>query len=269
MKYFIAALITVWIIIAVYLYINYVIFHRYFGKAGQKKEKATDKNNTDYERINIVAADEVILSGKLFVPENGDGEKSVVLCHSFASDGEKDFAKEIEFYKKSGYNVLVIEQRSFGKSAGKLSTRGVLESYDTVYWCKWLELRFGTGSTVVIHGKEMGAFAVMIAGVNSELPQNVVKIIADSPFESVFEVFSKTVIEKYGFLSKCIIPTVNMFCRNFAGFDMRDFNLVKLSKKIRLPVLFLNTDKNSGIVKNTKNAVTDVPLESFLVKGGM
>lgn len=269
MKYFLAALITIWVIAAIYLYINYVIFHKTFGTAGRKKEKSKDGKNADYERINIVAADEIILSGKLFTPPVGDGERSVILCHSFRKSGEKDFKKEISVYKKLGYNVLVIEQRSHGKSDGKISTYGILESYDTVYWCKWLELRFGTGCSIVIHGKEMGAFAAVAAGANSELPQNVTGIVADSVYDSVFNVFSEIAVKKYGFFSKMIIPTVNMFCRNFAGFDMRDFELKKLAKKVRIPVLYLNTDKNSEIVKNTENSAAVQPLESFLKERGL
>ena len=267
MKYFIAALITIWIIAAVYLYINYVIFHKNFGKAGRKKQSPDNSFDGEYERINIIAADEVILSARLFVPEKGDGEKSVVLCHSQHSCGEKDFEKEMAVYKNQGYNILVIDQRSYGKSDGKLSTSGAIESYDTVFWCKWLDLRFGTGCPILIHGKGMGAFAALVAGANSELPQNVTDIVADSAYESIYKLFSDSAVEKYGFLSKLIIPTVNMLCRSFAGFDMRDFDLKKFVKKIKIPVLYINVDKK--IIEKTAKAVTELPFEKFISERGI
>lgn len=264
MKYFLAGLITLWLAASVYLFINLVIFFRFFGN---KIKTADNKIFKDYERINIAAFDETILTGKLIVPENGDGEKSVVLFHSYGSSCEKDFQKEIEAYKGLGYNILLPDQRCHGKSQGKLSTRGVFESYDVSYWCNWLELRFSTGCPIVIHGKEMGAFAVMMASAGNDLPQNVTMAVCDSPYESIFGLFSSFAQEKYGMLSKIVIPVVNMFSRLYAGFDMREFSLKKLSKKAKLPILFINTDKNSEIVKNAEKGVINQPLESFLQSG--
>lgn len=264
MKYFIAGLITLWLAVSVYLFINLVIYFRFFGN---KIKTVDDKALKNYERINIAAFDETILTGKLIVPADGDGEKTVVLFHSHGSSCYKDFQKEIETYKTLGYNILLPDQRCHGKSQGKLSTRGVFESYDVAYWCNWLELRFSTGCPIVIHGKEMGAFGVMTASAGNDLPQNVTKVVCDSPYESIFGLFSSFAEEKYGMLSKMIIPVVNMFSRLYAGFDMREFSLKKLSKKVKFPVLFVNTDKNSDIVKNAKAGVIDQPLEKFLCSG--
>ncbi len=264
MNYLWAALITLWLVVAVYFYINYVIFHKYFGKAG-RKNKVIKKSeaNPDYERINITAADDVVLTSKLFTPENCDGTKSVLLCHGYKSDGETDFQKEISFYKNLGFNVLVIEQRCHSKSAGDIISMGLTESYDTVYWCKWLELRFGTGCPVIIHGKGMGGFAAIVALSNSELPSNVKKAVVDSVYDNIYNVFSKKFTESYGFWSKLIIPTVNMFYRMNTGFDMRDGDIKKFAKKVRVPVLFLNTDKTAEAFTFTKTAVSEVDIKAF------
>ncbi len=266
MQYLWASLITVWLVVAVYFYISYVIFHKNFGKAGQKRKNnsVTGENNGDYERINISSADEIILTSKLYTPDGGDGETSVLLCHSFRSDGETDFQKEIGLYKKLGYNILVIEQRCHGKSSGDIISMGITESYDVVYWCKWLELRFGTGSSIVIHGKGMGAFAVLAGLANPELPQNVEKAVVEKVSDSVFADFQKSANEKYGFWSKMLIPTVNMFYRLNTGFDMRDADLKNFIKKIRVPVLFSPDSKQTNAFKNTKTAVSGIDLKKFL-----
>lgn len=267
MNYLWAALITFWLVIAVYFYINYVIFHKYFGKAGRKRKtsaQSKETKNSSYERINISAADEVILTAKLFTPEDGDGAKSVLLCHGYRSDGETDFQKEFDLYKSLSYNILLIEQRCHGKSAGDITTMGMTESYDCVYWCKWLELRFGTGCPTVIHGKGMGGFAALVGLTNSELPQNVEKAVVEDVFDSVFDSFSTTVQGKYGFWSKLIVPTVNMFYRINTGFDMRDADLKRFAKKVSVPVLFVGADQNTEAFKNTKTAVSGVELKSYL-----
>lgn len=264
MQYFWAALITLWLAVAVYFYINYVLFHKYFGKAGRKKNKQEQSAGGAYERINITAADEIILTAKLFTPEKGDGAKSVFLSHGYRTSGETDFEKEIELYKSLGYNVLVIEHRCHGKSAGDVISMGITESYDVVYWCRWLELRFGTGCPIIVHGKGMGGFAAAVALTSPELPQNVEKAVADSVYDSVFKVFSQTAESKYGFWSKLIIPTVNMFYRLNTGFDMRDADIRRFAKKITVPVLFINTDKSSQVVSLTKTAICDVELKKYL-----
>ncbi len=262
MKYFVAALIAVWFIAAVYLYFNYVIFFKTFGVEKKKDKSALN----DFERINIMSDDDVVLSGKLFV--SPESEKSVVLSHSFKSSGEKDFEKEINFYQKHAFNVLVIENRAHQNSGGKISTYGVNESYDLVSWCKWLELRFGTGSDILLHGKEMGSFATLCAGANSQLPQNVRGLIVSEIYESVFSEFSKIAEAKYGKLSKIIVPTVNMFCRLFAGFDMRDFNMKRLCKKVKLPVLFLG-ENDKEIVEKTPLKFTEKTLLEILKQEGL
>lgn len=267
MKYFWAALITVWLVAAVYLYANFVLFHRYFGKAGQKKQSSGEKhgfNDTAYERVNITSADELILTAKLFTPENGDGKKSVLLCHGYRSDGETDFQKEFEMYKDLGFNILMIEQRCHGKSAGEITSFGITESYDIVYWCNWLELRFGTGCPTVIHGKEMGAFATMVGLASPELPGNVKKAVVEDAFDSVYEVFSSKIQEKYTFLSKLIIPTVNMFYRNSTGFDMRNADIRNFQKKIKIPVLFISAQGAPRSLKNVGTALSGADPESFV-----
>ena len=267
MNYLWAALITLWLVVAIYFYLNYVLFHKCFGKAGKKRktsDQSKEQKNNSYERINIASADEVILTAKLFTPESGDGQKSVLLCHGYRSDGQTDFAKELDLYKKLGYNILLIEQRCHGKSAGDITSMGMTESYDCVYWSKWLELRFGTGCPTVIHGKGMGGFAALVGLSNSELPQNVEKAVVSDVYDSVFLEFSKTIQSKYGFWSKLIIPTVNMFYRLNTGFDMRDADIKRFAKKVSVPVLFVNADKNTEAFKNTKTAVSGVELKSYL-----
>ncbi len=266
MGYFWAALISVWFVAAVYLYANYAVFFRTFGTG--KKEKSSREKDSKWERVNVLAQDDVILSGKLLTAEFGESKKSVVLCHGFRSNGEKDFKKESVLYQKANFNVLLIEQRAHQNSKGKISTYGVWESYDIVYWCKWLELRFGTGCEILIHGKGMGGFAAMGAGANSELPQNVSALIVSGVYDSVFSEFSKIANKKYGAFSKMIIPTVNMFCRLLAGFDMRDFDMKRLSKRVTLPVLF-QKESNYQVVENTKNKVLNKTLNDFLKDRGL
>lgn len=266
MKYLWAALITIWLAVAVYFYLNLVLFHRFFGKAGQKKKTApqnAEKYN-DYERINITAADEMILTAKLFTPESGDGEKSVLLCHDYKTNGEADFEKEFKLYESLGYNILMIEQRCHGKSMGEVTTLGMVEGYDALSWCKWLELRFGTGCPIVVHGKGMGGFATVMCMASPDLPQNVEMAVAEKVYDCVFDVFLKWTEEKYGFLKKLIVPVVNMFYRHNTGFDMRDADLKRFAKKISVPVLFVNTDKNSVAFKTTKTAVSGVELKKYL-----
>lgn len=265
MKYLWAALITLWLLAAVYLYANYVIFNKAFGKVGLKKAPIADKKD-GYERVNIFAADEIVLTAKLFTPENGDGAKSVVLCHGYRSNGEADFEEEIRIYESLGYNILLIEQRCHGKSGGDITTLGLTESFDVVYWCKWLELRFGTGCSVVVHGCGMGGFAVLGCLANPELPRNVEKGVVKEVFDDIYEVFTKWTDDKYGFLKKMIIPVVNMFYRHSTGFDMREGHLKRFVKKISVPVLFVDTDENSYAFKSTKTALKGTNLKDYLEK---
>lgn len=276
MNYFVSAIIVVWLVAALFLLFTLVIFTKNFRQSKQLEKMFFDslkneieakdlKQKRDFilslpcEKVSIFGADETPLFGKLYCPEDKDGERSVLLLHSLGANGELDFADIFSFYRQNNYNILLADERACGKSGGKYSSLGAAEGYDAVLWCSWLELRFGTGSDIFIHGCEEGALAAAFAGTRADLPQNVKGIILQNPITNIYNFTEEKVKNSYGFLYKILMPIINMFCRLHIGFDLRDFSLFDCVDKIKTDALFFYTSQ-IGIEENFKNKFKTIKL---------
>ena len=257
MKIFGAISITVIILVILYFLICFLVFRKIFAREkniskteeefynnndkqiGEKIKSAKDNfGKYKFRRVRIYASDEAELTGRLYAAQ--ENTRTVILCHGYKSFPEFDFGLVIDEYAEKGYNVLVIDERAHSRSGGKYTTLGISEAYDIVMWCIWAELNFGTGCSVTLHGVSMGAFACLVAAANPEIPKNVEKVVADSMYESVMCIVERQIRSLFSFLSPLVLKTVNMYFRTFAGCDIRDFSLVKILPRIKIPVLFLH-----------------------------
>lgn len=221
------------------------------------KNNINNFDSAEHKSVSVLAIDDYHLSGELYLSNNTKSQKSVILCHGFKSSGKLDFGAAFNKYSELDYNILIIDQRAHGKSSGNYSSMGIMESYDIVTWCKWLEMCFGTESEIIIHGVDMGAFAAVAAGANSEMPKNIKCIIADSVYPLIHKVVSDNVQKNLSFLSKPAVVFMNLFFRNHIGFDMRDFSLYTIAKDVNIPVLFIHSENDT---------VTTLPIAENIMK---
>lgn len=286
---FISITVTVAVLFILFLIFSFCVFKKYFSgvKSSAAAERKIIKNlrktgckslaekheksrqafdESKGKEVVIFSRDELHLSGRLFLAQNGDAEKSVVLFHSENSSAALDFSAEFKMYRKMNYNILLPDQRAHAESEGKYSTMGIMESFDLVSWCRWLEMCFGTESEIVIHGISMGAFAAIAAAANSEMPQNVKYIIADSAYPLIRDFINAKAKNELSFLAKPVSAFMNIFYKNHVGFDMRDFSLYTVSKSVKIPVLFIHPEKDKfSTHKNIESLMARIPVKSELI----
>ncbi|MBQ7595104.1 MAG: hypothetical protein IJU45_00395 [Clostridia bacterium] len=245
-----------------------------YKKSGEENpsdllKKADDFfENIRYKKTEIYAFDELTLYAKLYTPQNGVADKTVLLAHGCDSSANADFYEIFDFYRNSGFNVLLIHQRAHGKSEGKIKSMGITEGYDVLSWCHWLEMKFSTGCPIIIHGKDQGAFAALSAVTKAELPANVKAVVCENAFNSVDD-FTKIILKnKFDFLSKMMMPFVRSFYKRATGFDMRGVEISRLAKRIRTPVLLINNYKTllSSDTFEEINKKVKVPVQSVSLK---
>lgn len=269
MQIFLSIVLTLAAVAIVLIIADFVIFKTVFGrvksleKTEEKFYKNLEKNSNkkyaqkiksgkekilklEFEKVEIMSYDEFPLSGKLYLSD-GAGDKTVLLCHGYKSCGEFDFSQLFFEYRKRGFNILMIDQRAHAKSGGRYCSLGINESFDVLSWCRWLEMRFGTGCPVTLHGVSMGAFSALAASANSNLPKNVIRVVAESAYDSAVTVFTTNAERMLGFLGKIFVAPVNMMCRFFAGFDMRDLSLARLAPRVKIPVMLVISQSDSLI----------------------
>ena len=191
-----------------------------------------------YEEMQITSFDGLKLVGQFYKAKEDMG-RYLICMHGYRSSPE-DFMCALPQFLSLGYNVLLVNQRSHGKSEGKWITFGVKEKRDCISWCNHLIKTFGEDIKVVFDGLSMGASTVLMASSEPDVPKNVVGIMADCGFSSPFEIIAHVAkkdmhIPKFPLLY-LMIPAVKLW----AGFSLTECSTVKSVKNTSLPILYIH-----------------------------
>lgn len=142
-----------------------------------------------------------------------------------------------EPYRKAGYNVLAIDNRSHGLSEGRYNTIGLKEYKDILAWSKYLhdELK---NSSVIIHGLCIGSATALYAITDEGCPDYVKALVADGMYINFNETLKNHLIER----KKPLFPFVGeiMFMmRLVAGKSAKKYGPINVIKKMKKPMLFI------------------------------
>src|SRR5699024_12118577 len=91
-----------------------------------------------------------------------------------------------------------------------------------VYLMDWMKMLIdgnGADTEIVMHGLSMGAATVLMAS-GEALPLNVKAIIADSPYTSVYDLFSYQMERMFHLPDKPILPTTSLVTELRAGYSL-------------------------------------------------
>lgn len=144
-----------------------------------------------------------------------------------------------EPYRKSGYNILVIDQRAHGNSEGTHSGLGVLEQNDVIAWLRLLEAEHHT-THAVLHGACIGAACATYTAANPNCPSILKGIVTDGLYRTFYDVF----IARFHTYHRPIFP---VFCeiywliRKKIGVDIKRQGPIQSIGKVRVPVLFIHS----------------------------
>lgn len=121
------------------------------------------------------------------IAENPQGQdRWAILCHGYTGQGSNMFGMGRKYYEE-GFSVLMPDFRGHGESQGNYIGMGWHDRLDLVDWVGLIQKR-RPGARIVLHGISMGAAAVMMAA-GEKLPENVIAIIEDCGYSSLWEEF--------------------------------------------------------------------------------
>lgn len=213
------------------------------GKAWCREQKMQD--------CYMKSEDGLLLHG-LYLPA-GKAERFVLLCHGYKGSGFGDFANIAKFLHENHCNLLFIDQRCCGESEGQFITFGAKEQHDVRKWADFIAKRNKNKLPIYLYGESMGAASVLMAS-GHKLPQEVKGLIADCGFCSMRGQL-RDMAANWFHLNwvELLLFRVDLFCRLFAGFSMKEADTTKAMKTNKRPVLFFHGDKDTYVVSgNTK-----------------
>lgn len=188
------------------------------------------------EEVTTLSYDGLRLYGRYLPCENARG--TILLFHGWRSLPMIDFSCAVEFYHSLGLNLLLVDERSHGKSEGRYITYGVRERHDVHSWIAWHNKRFGAEVPLLLAGLSMGASTVLMA-CGEPFPENVKGVLADCGFTSPYEIIRKVVRDAH-FPAGLLMPLLGMQARLFAGFGLKEYSTTEAMKHMTLPVLFVH-----------------------------
>lgn len=198
----------------------------------------------EYEDVFINSFDGLRLHARYF--HNVDDAPVIIMAHGYRSTADNDSGGAYGMFTDRGYNCLIIDQRTHGKSQGHAITFGVKERHDVAGWVEYISERFGKETPIILMGVSMGASTVMMCS-DLEVKGNVKGIIADCGFTSAKDIISVVMKKNMGLNPKLFYPFVKIAARLFGGFDTDSASAIESVKNSRLPILIIHGDADSFV----------------------
>jgi len=186
--------------------------------------------------VYITSEDGLKLHG-LWVPVQ-EAKGTVLLAHGYRSTIYVEFRIAVEFFHSLGFNLLIPDQRSHGKSEGKFITFGVKECTDMRGWIRFHNECFGK-YPMVLYGISMGA-STMLYLADQHLPENIRGVIADCGFTSPKEILSSVFTAVTHLPAGPSIWAAGLFAKVFAGFRLDEKNTRETLAAGHYPVLMIH-----------------------------
>ena len=172
-------------------------------------------HNTSNTWVYTKSYDGLTLAARYF---DNKQNNTMILFHGYRSASARDFACAVKMYTDMGFNVLLCDQRSHGRSEGKLITFGVKESRDVLSWVNFVNREYSP-SSIALGGMSMGATTVTLAcGLN--LPNNVKCVVADCGFTSPTDIIKVVAKKDFKVNASFFLPLLDICCKLFGKFSI-------------------------------------------------
>lgn len=189
------------------------------------------------EQLSVNSYDGYSLSALLYRQPEQSCKKWVVLVHGYSSYKETMQEYAQKYYEK-GYSILMPDLRAHGGSQGDFVGMGWLDRLDIFSWLD-LIVTEAPDAEIVLHGLSMGASTVMMAA-GEKLPQNVLAIIEDCGYSSVWDILECQLKKCYKFPAFPIMYGVNLLATDKLGYSWKEASAVEMVKKSETPILFIH-----------------------------
>ena len=147
-----------------------------------------------------------------------------------------------EPYRQAGYNVLVIDNRSHGKSDGRLNSLGYHEHRDILRWAQLLHDELGNRQ-VFFHGVCIGASNALFALTAADAPDYLQGMVSEGMFTTFYESLYYHIKE----MKQPVQPAleeIRGYLRLFTGYDIKHDGPLFRIHKLKKPLLMLQSKQD-------------------------
>ena len=214
---------------------NYIPYH------DQMRKWMEEVRAMPSQTFSIQTFDDLTLYGQYY--EYAPGAPIELMFHGYRGTAERDLCGGVQRAFSLGRSVLIVDQRSAGRSGGNAITFGVKEHKDCLYWVDFMVKHFGEDVKIVLCGISMGASTVMLAA-GKDLPPNVVGVLADCGYTTAKEIIKK-VIRQMHLPAAPLYPLVRLGGILYGGFDPNKADCPKALANATLPIIFFHGEADT------------------------
>ena len=164
----------------------------------QMRRWADERAKLPRQDFSIQSFDDLTLWASYY--EFAPGAPIELMFHGYRGTAVRDLAGGIQRCFALGRSAFIVDQRTSGRSGGKVISFGINEGRACRSWVDFMIGHFGADVKIILTGISMGASTVMLAA-GRELPSNVIGALADCGYTSstaiITEVFRQLHLPAY------------------------------------------------------------------------
>ena len=143
-----------------------------------------------------------------------------------------------EPYKRSGYNVLVIDARAHGLSDGKINSLGYREYSDVIAWGRFLHDELGV-TEVFLHGVCIGSSTALFALTSPRCPEYFTGMAAEGMYPCFSESCWNHMMDQKRPMA--LFPLLMLYIKLFSRADVVHDGPLWRIDRLKKPILFLHS----------------------------
>jgi len=189
----------------------------------------------EYEELSIKSFDGLTLKANYY--KNKDSKKIAILIHGYKATPLNNFSTVGQYLLDMGYNLVMIYQRTHGKSDGKYITFSKKEGLDLLEWINYFDKKSEV-EDIMLYGLSMGSSTLM--SISDKMTSKKIKLLV---FEAGFIKMSKMIKDSLKRKNKLLLifyPFVKIHSVMFSHFRISGKDISKKLANCNYKALFIH-----------------------------
>lgn len=212
-----------------------------------------DLESRPYEEVWIRSHDGLKLFARYY--HYRDGAPLDIAFHGYRGTAIRDLCGGIRLSYAVNHNILLVDQRSHGRSEGCTITFGIKERMDCLSWVNYARKRFGEDISILLYGVSMGATTVLMAS-ELDIGGNVRGIVADCPYSSPRKIIMK-VSRDMNLPARAVYPLVKLAARIFGRFWLEEITAEEAVRNSSIPAIIIHGEADRFVPSQMSKSISD------------
>lgn len=180
-----------------------------------------------------------------YIKADQPSKRVVLLAHGI-NHAREQMIPYARLFHDWHYHVLMPDARAQGESDGHRIGFGWQDRFDYQGWIQEVIDQLGDDVEIVLMGISMGASTVM-ATAGEKLPDNVKAVVADSGFDSLFEMAKTVVHRQYHLPAFPIVQIADRVAQLRTGTRLVTQRVSHQLKQIKVPILVIHGEDDQVV----------------------